>query len=296
MKNIGDLKLNQIYNMDCLEGMKLLPDASIDCIICDLPYGTTACKWDTIIPLQDFIEVGKKRCSLENYLIYAYQHGIAYNQAMEYFDKHKQQGLWSEYKRLIKTNGAIVLFGSEPFSTALRQSNMEMYKYDWIWKKNTVDGFFNAKCRPLKTIENIMVFSKAQARAKGDNMIYYPQGLVEINKALKDTRKAGAGDEHQYYRDSTNNREYTQIYTNYPIEILEFARDKEKLHPTQKPVVLLEYLINTYTKPNEIILDNCMGSGSTAIAAINTGRSFIGFETNTKYYTQSLQRIEGVKK
>lgn len=242
--------------MDCLEGMKLITDKSIDCIICDLPYGTTSCKWDSVIPFEP---------------------------------------LWEQYKRIIKDSGAIVLFGSEPFSTELRHSNLKMYKYDWIWQKNTVDGFFNSKYRPLKTIENISVFSKKQARAKGDNMVYYPQGLIQINKKVIDKRKIDS-DGHNYHRNSLDNKEYIQEYTNYPTEILKFDKDIPKLHPTQKPVALIEYLIKTYTNEGDIVLDNCMGSGTTAIAAINTNRHFIGFELNKDYYDIANKRIEEKKK
>jgi site-specific DNA-methyltransferase (adenine-specific) len=281
---------NNIYNMDCMEGMQCIPDNSIDCIICDLPYGTTACKWDNLLPLNDYVLVKKKKYTKEDYLLFAFKNGLNFQDAINFFEKNKKLGLWSHYKRIIKDNGAIVLFGSEPFSTCLRNSNMEMYKYDWIWKKNTVDGFFNSKCRQLKTIENISVFSKKQARAKGDNMVYLPQGLVEVNSVHIDKRK-NIKDEHNYYRKSSDNREYVQQYKNYPIEILEFNRDTNKLHPTQKPVQLLEYLIKTYTHEGDVVLDNCMGSGSTAIACINTNRNYIGFELDVNYYNICLERI-----
>lgn len=240
---------------DCLELMKDIPDKSIDMILCDLPYGTTQCKWDNIISFEL---------------------------------------LWEQYNRIIKDNGAIVLFGSEPFSSKLRMSNLKNYKYDWIWKKNTVDGFLNAKCRPLKTIENICVFSKKQARAKGDNMKYYPQGLQPIFKKVKDNRKTNA-DGHKYYRESLKDNNYIQRHTNYPTETLIFNKDKEKLHPTQKPVALLEYLIKTYTNENEVVLDNCMGSGSTGIACINTNRNFIGIELDEKYFNIAKERINNAK-
>ena len=288
---IKKIELNTIYNMDCLKGMALISDKSIDCIICDLPYGTTACGFDTIIPLNDYVVIGRKKYDREKYVQYAYSHNISYQSAVEYFNTNKQLGLWSHYKRIIRDDGAIVLFGAEPFSTMLRNSNMEMYKYDWIWKKNTVDGFFNSKCRPLKTIENISVFSKKQARAKGDNMRYFPQGLIEVNSVHKESRK-NTNDGHSYYRPGTEDKEYIQQYKNYPIEILEYKRDTDKLHPTQKPVALIEYLINTYTRPGETILDNCMGSGSTAIACINTGRNYIGFELDTNYFDASNHRIQ----
>lgn len=253
--------------------------------------GTTACKWDVIIPFNDYVLIGKKKMNYDAYLLYAYQKGIAFTDAVAFFERNKKLGLWSHYKRIIKDDGAIVLFGSEPFSTRLRNSNMEMYKYDWIWKKNTVDGFFNSKCRPLKTIENISVFSKKQARAKGDNMKYFPQGLIEVNSVHIDKRK-NVNDEHNYYRKSSDNKEYVQQYTNYPTEILEYNRDADKIHPTQKPVELIEYLIKTYTNEGETVLDNCMGSGTTAIACINTNRQFIGFELSEDYYNKATNRVK----
>lgn len=276
---------------DCLKLMKDIPDKSIDMILCDLPYGTTACKWDSIIPFNDYIIIEGKKLNLDELLLYSFKKNQSYKDAVDFFHKNKKLGLWSHYNRIIKSEGAIILFGSEPFSTALRNSNMEMYKYDWIWQKNTVDGFFNSKCRPLKTIENISVFSKKQASAKGDNMVYYPQGLIQIDKKVINKRK-NDGDGHNYHRNSLDNKEYIQKYTNYPTEILTFDRDVPKSHPTQKPVALLEYLIKTYTNDNETVLDNCMGSGSTGVACVNTNRNFIGMELDEKYFNIAKERIE----
>ena len=235
------IELNKIYNEDCLEGMKRIPDGSVDMILCDLPYGTTACKWDTIIPFEP---------------------------------------LWGQYKRIIKDDGAIVLFGSEPFSSKLRMSNLKLYKYDWIWNKTTFANQMCAKFQPLKIQENISVFSKKKH-------IYHPQGLIEINKITKQGSKItdnnGGG---------VRKTEYFQQYTNYPRNILEFKLDKQKLHSTQKPVALFEYLIKTYTNENETVLDNCMGSGTTAVAAINTNRKFIGFELDKHYCDIANERIQ----
>ena len=234
------IELNKIYNEDCLEGMKRIPDGSVDMILCDLPYGTTACKWDTVIPFEP---------------------------------------LWAEYERIIKDNGAIVLFGSEPFSSKLRISNLKHYKYDWIWNKTTFANQMCAKFQPLKIQENISVFSKKKH-------IYHPQGLIEINKITKQgsriTDNNGGG---------RRKTEYFQQYTNYPRNILEFKLDKEKLHSTQKPVALFEYLIKTYTNEGETVLDNCMGSGTTAIACINTNRNYIGFELDKHYCEIANERI-----
>ena len=227
-----DMKIGNCQLMfgDCLERMKEIPDGSIDMILCDLPYGTTACKWDIIIP----------------------------------FDK-----LWEQYKRIIKDNGAIVLFGSEPFSSKLRMSNLKMYKYDWIYVKSQAQNFLNAKKQPLRNNETISVFYKKQCT-------YNPQ--MRKGKPYKCTSgrssKSISNDEN-----ITNGGHLTQNYgTRYPLSVMNKFNIETGLHPTQKPVALLEYLINTYSNGGELILDNCMGSGSTGVAAVNTDRKFIGIE------------------
>jgi len=245
-----DLPVNQIICGDCLEVMPLLPDKSIDMILCDLPYGTTACKWDTIIPFEP---------------------------------------LWKQYERVIKDNGAIVLFGTEPFSSYLRTSNINLYKYDWKWRKNKVGNVFNCKNSPLKIYEDIIVFSKGSI-ANGAKLMmqYYPQGLIECN--ANRSNKRTSLDTTIGHRPSRQN-DYNQKFTNYPLNILEF-NSETGFHPTQKPVALFEYLIRTYTNEGEIVLDNCIGSGTTAIAALNTGRFFIGIEKEPKYVEIARQRLE----
>ena len=228
----------QLLNGDCLQLMKQIPNKSIDMILCDLPYGTTACKWDSVIPFEP---------------------------------------LWEQYKRIIKDNGAIVLFGSQPFTTELNHSNLKMFRYEWIWIKNNSTGFQLANKRPLKKHEIISVFYRKQPT-------YNPQGLQVYGKINK---RKSTGDNWS----EMNNNEYIQRFTNYPTQILEFGYDKEKLHPTQKPVALLEYLIRTYTNEDDIILDNCMGSGSTGVACVNTGREFIGIELDENYYNIAKNRI-----
>jgi len=235
--------------MDCLEGMKLMADASVDMILCDLPYGTTACPWDAVIPFEP---------------------------------------LWEAYKRIIKPNGAIVLTASQPFTTALIASNMTWFKYCWVWEKNRVGGIFNAKNMPLKSHEDIVVFSDGTtANGSDSRMPYYPQGLIETNRVGTNRKRSG--------KDTIGNRpsrsgHYVQTATGYPRTVLQF--DSEcGLHPTQKPVPLFEYLIRTYTNPGELVLDNCMGSGTTAVACINTGRDYIGFELDSEYYVKAHERI-----
>ena len=228
---------------DCLELMKSIPDASVDMIMCDLPYGTTACKWDTIIP----------------------------------FD-----ALWEQYKRICK--GAIVLTSSQPFTTKLIASNIKNFKYCWVWEKQQGTNFQFAKKQPLKIHEDICVFDF-------NKFIYNPQNLkkLEIPIIKSNIKKSG----NLKHINSLNKRtEYLQEFSNYPRSILQFNHDKLKIHPTQKPVALMEYLINTYTNEGMTVLDNCMGSGTTGIACINTNRNFIGMEMDETYFDLAKNRIE----
>lgn len=230
----------RLLHGDCLELMKDIPDGSVDMILCDLPYGTTACKWDTVIPFEP---------------------------------------LWEQYNRNIKDNGAIVLFGSEPFSTELRHSNLKMFRYDWIWEKEQGANFMLCKYQPYKVHETISVFSKTRH-------LYFPQ---MTNGKPYTSGKGTSGD-------ITGNVPKVQTKnegTRYPRSVQYFTTDKAKgsKHPTQKPVALLEYLIKTYTNPGEVVLDNCMGSGSTGVACMNTGRHFIGIELDDKYFGIAKQRI-----
>ena len=231
------MQLNKIYNEECIEGMKKLPDKSIDMILCDLPYGTTKNKWDVVIDLDE---------------------------------------LWEQYTRIIKDNSAIVLTAQTPFDKVLGASNIKMLKYEWIWEKPNATGFLNARKMPLKKHENILVFYKKLPT-------YNPQGLIPYNKIVK------RGSNSSNY--GTSNKENFQEFTNYPKSILQFGYDKEKIHPTQKPVELFEYLIQTYSNEGDVVLDNCMGSGTTAVACIRSDRNYIGFEQDTNYFEKSLIRI-----
>jgi DNA modification methylase len=231
----------QLHHGDCLKIMPSMPDKSIDMILCDPPYGSTACKWDVVIPFEP---------------------------------------LWKEYKRIIKDRGCIALFGSEPFSSHLRISNIKDYKYDWVWKKNRATGVLNAKRQPLRNIEQICVFNVIE---------YFPQNLLEVNIPSRNSKK-----DYDNYGSGTC-KKYIQQYTNYPTQVLEFNSVQRTIHSTQKPVSLLEYLIKTYTLENETVLDNCMGSGSTGVACINTNRNFIGMEKEKKYFEIAKKRIEEAK-
>lgn len=244
--------------MDCLEGMKYIDDKSIDMILCDLPYGTTACQWDTVIPFEL---------------------------------------LWEHYERIIKDNGAIVLFGSQPFTSELIHSNLKLFKYEWIWhKKRFNSGFAHAKNKPLKKHENIVVFSFGTTIHKSQSvnrMVYNPQGLQPTVRKRKTYSNTDVS-----FGKRPSHGDTLQKYTNYPQSIIEFDLSEHDLvnnkpmHPTQKPVELCEYLIKTYTNEGDLVLDNCMGSGTTAVACINTNRNYIGFELDSKYYNIANKRIQ----
>lgn len=240
------IELNKIYNEDCLEGMKRIPDKSVDMILCDLPYGTTACKWDEVIP----------------------------------FDL-----LWEQYKRIIKDNGAIVLTASQPFTTKLISSNMEMYKYNLVWEKPQGVDPFMARKRPLNNMEDIAIFYKKQP-------VYNPQ--YEKGKPYKVERDKKA---RRYEITNAIMKPTTTINDGkrLPKRILKFNQERG-YHPTQKPVPLFEYLIKTYTNEGETVLDNCMGSGTTAIACLNANRNFIGFELDKGYFDIANERIEKHKR
>jgi site-specific DNA-methyltransferase (adenine-specific) len=256
-KNIKEFKKEVVgnavlFNEDCLKVMPEIADKSIDMILCDLPYGTTACKWDTIIP----------------------------------FDK-----LWEQYERIIKDNGAIVLFGSEPFSSLLRTSNLKIYKYDWYWLKNKPQGFLNAKKMPLKNYETISIFYK-------NTPTYKPQGLIKIDKVVKNTGTKNItslkenGDKTSA-NNAIKNVFYKQEFTNYPTQTLEFSNSSGKgnLHPTQKPLELIEYLIKTYTNEGDLVLDNTFGSNTTGLGCKNLNRKYIGIEMEEKYFNIGVERI-----
>jgi site-specific DNA-methyltransferase (adenine-specific) len=198
--------------------------------------------------------------------------------------------LWDQYERIIKDNGAIVLTATEPFSSYLRLSNIKLYKYDWKWIKSKVGNFLNCKNSPMKKYEDIVVFSKGNVANRSKILMqYHPQGLVEINKQCNNFKKSRNGTTIE--ERPSRQKDYVQKYTGYPNNILEF-KSEDGLHPTQKPIGLLEYLIKTYTSEGEIVLDNCAGSFSTGIACINTGRKFIGYELEEKYFEVGKKRLE----
>ena len=199
------------------------------------------------------------------------------------------------YKRIIKDNRAIVLFTAEPFASQLITSNLKWFKYNWVWIKNNAVGFVNAKLKPMNKHETISVFSNGKtSNGNKNNMLYNPQGLLPFNKIARSGNKKGK--DNTYWRPSlksSNGEEYIQEWTNYPTTVLEFDKVSKAIHPTQKPVPLLEYLIKTYSNEGELVLDNCMGSGSTGVAAKNTNRNFIGIELNEEYFKIAENRIRG---
>lgn len=277
---------------DCLEKMKNISDKSIDMILCDLPYGTTRIKWDTIIPLEDFISVyiNKKRVNIsrENWLLYNINKLKEYDidKINKYFETNKKEGLWSIYNRIIKDNGVIVLFAQTPFDKVLGCSNLKMLRYEWIWEKTQATGFLNANKMPLKAHENILVFYKKLPT-------YNPQKTQGHTPIHSYTKYISTQNNTELYGEMKEEISGGGETDRFPRSVQIFASDKQKehLHPTQKPIALLEYLIKTYTNENEIILDNCMGSGSTGIACLNTNRNFIGIEKDEKYFNIAKKRI-----
>ena len=234
---------------DCLERMKEIPDNSIDCIITDLPYGTTKCKWDVLIP----------------------------------FDE-----MWEQVNRIIKENGAVCLFGSEPFSSALRLSNVKNYKYDWVWDKVTARGHLVAKKRPMQQTENISVFQSKKAHSYYPQMIDRPKDKIEVRKTREYGRTEIMGGKKSVLKEKV----YDQWYPKNIIQVSNANSSNKSVHPTQKPIELLEYLIKTYTLEGETVLDFTMGSGSTGVACKNLKRSFIGIEKDKEYFRIAKQRIK----
>lgn len=251
----------ELWLGDCLNLMKNIPDKSVDMVLCDLPYGTSASSWDKQLPMEK---------------------------------------LWIEYKRVIKQNRAIVLFAQQPFTSLLITSNIQMWKYNWVWEKDNGTNFMNSHYCPLKITEDICVFGTGATSfvKNGENLIYNPQytegkpyciigGNQKSNSAVVRGGKGGREITSGYKTESDGKR--------YPKNLIKFNRDREKLHPTQKPVALCEYLIQTYTNEGDLVLDNCMGSGSTGVACKNLNRRFIGIEKDEEYFKIAENRIKGEK-
>lgn len=232
-----------LVNGDCLDVMGAIPDGSVDLILCDLPYGTTACAWDAVIPFEP---------------------------------------LWDHYRRVLKPDGAAVLTASQPFTTALIASNLKDYRYNWVWEKAQGTGFGNAKKMPLKAHEDVCVFYRKLPT-------YNPQGLVPQRKERAPETKSGG---ESLGKNGLNGKPFVQEFTNWPKSVVKFSRDGGKVHPTQKPVSLMEYLVRTYTNEDGLVLDNTMGSGTTGVACVNANRRFIGIEKDSGYFDIAKGRLE----
>lgn len=241
------------FHADTFEAMEKLADHSIDLLLVDLPYGTTACPWDSVIPL----------------------------------DK-----LWKEYNRIVKPNKAMVFTASQPFTTTLIASNIKDFKYEWIWVKNRPTNFAHAKNKPMKKHENVLVFSggtTVHVSQSVNRMPYNPQGLIDIDEVLVIKKKSEKTD--VMFSDRPGHKEFSRNKTGYPHSLLEFSTDQLGIHPTAKPVALFEYLIRTYSEEGDIVLDNTAGSGTTAIAAINANRKWICIEKDETYYNKAIHRL-----
>ena len=239
----------QLYQGDCLEVMKNIPDKSVDLVLTDPPYGTTACKWDSVIPLEP---------------------------------------MWKELKRITKDNAAIVMTAVDPFTCILGSSNIKDLKYKWIWNKTRATGHLNAKKMPMKNIEDILVFYSHQPT-------YNPQGLVEVDRTVHNSKshslRGKTTDPTSTVSGGIRFEAYKQTATNYPRQLLQFASEGSTVHPTQKPVALMEYLIKTYSNEGMSVLDFTMGSGTTGVAAKNLNRNFIGIEMDEGYFKIASSRI-----
>lgn len=243
--------LDTVHHTDLLTLCNALPSQSVDMILCDLPYGTTACTWDEIIPFEP---------------------------------------MWAAFKRVIKPRGAIVLTASQPFTSRLISSNLDMFKYSWVWEKSNVTDVFNASMRPLKKHEDIAVFSfGGAATGSSISMAYFPQGLQPIHKVK--TNHSVGGNVYGTRPSRANGSTHIQEWTNYPKSVLYFPTKNETEHETEKPVALFEYLIRTYTQPGELVLDPCVGSGTTAVAARQTGRHYICGDSSAEYVATARKRL-----
>lgn len=251
----GSIKLNSLINGDCLEIMPHIEDSSVDLILCDLPYGSTKCSWDIIIDLDE---------------------------------------LWRHYNRIIKPNGAILLFAQTPFDKVLGMSNIKNLKYEWIWEKTQATGHLNAKKMPMKSHENILVFYKKMPTYNPIKTYGHVRKVssAQSRKKSLEKRTERYGEDYIYGKENIN--ETYDSTERYPRSVLKFKSDKQKvsLHPTQKPLDLCEYFIRTYTNEGDVVLDNCAGSFTTILGAMNTNRKFIGIEMDSKYFEIGIKRLE----
>lgn len=274
---------------DFLEKIQEVENNSIDLILTDPPYGVTQCKWDSIIPLEDFILTKNKNKdviqTLQEFLQSCFINGLDFNASYNYFQENKQMGMWSHLKRVSKEKSTICLFGTDPFSSKLISSNFDAYKYDWFWKKNKSTNFLNAKKQPLRNVERISVFNSGN---------YFPiksTGHKPVNSFTKNTSDGSTlGKTKIGFKGGGSTERYPNQTLEFPVVNNDHSSEV-KIHPSQKPVDLLKYLIQTYTKEGDIVLDFTFGSGSTAIACIETNRKFIGIEKDPNYFQLAEKRI-----
>ena len=242
----------KLYNGDCLEIMKDIPNNSINLICVDLPYGSTELTWDKHINFKD---------------------------------------MWDNFNRILSIKGNIVLFSTQPFTTKLINSNPSMFRYEIIWIKSRPTGFANANYRPMRKHENILVFTKSSTSTAGNiHANYNPQGLIVKERKIKRSSRGYQGERNN------SKDEYISKYTNYPTTIWEFASEGKTIHPTQKPITLMEEIVKTFSNEEDLVLDCCMGSGSTGVACLNTNRKFIGIELDENYFNIAKKRIEDTEK
>ena len=266
--------------------MKRIDDKSIDAIIVDLPYGQTARnKWDSVIPFNDYVIFKDKIAFWKDFIILTYYLGWDYKTSSEYWNDNKKDGLWTHYERIIKDNGAIILFANGMFTADLMQSNRKMWRYNLIWQKTQPTGFLNAKRMPLRSHEDICIFYKKPP-------IYNPQMTTgHVRKVSKAEHKVNCKQSLDYGETGLTTYDSTE---RYPKSVWTFAKDIQKsaIHPTQKPVALIEELLKTYTNPGDLALDNTAGSMTLAIAALNTGRNYICIEKDKEIFDVGKNRVE----
>lgn len=285
--------INKTHLGDCLVLMKQIPDNSIDMVLCDLPYGTTKCKWDIIIPLNKHIYISEDKYLYEkDYILYALKNNIVntYNDAVNLFKQNAVNGLWDEYNRIVKNNGAILLFSQTPFDKELGSSNIENLRYEWIWEKTQATGFLNAKKMPLKAHENVLVFYKSLPT-------YNPIKTTGHKPINKYTKKASVQNKTEVYGLVKNDISGGGETDRFPRSVQIFSSDKQKnklngtIHSTQKPLELCKYFIKTYTNEGDLVLDNTAGSGTTGLACIETNRNYIMMEKDEVEYNKARKRL-----
>lgn len=293
------IPINSVINADCLEVFDKIADASIDMILTDLPYGTTACKWDTVIEFNDYIlyDDGKRtrKIGLNESLSISHKKGLSYESTLAYFEQNKIKGLWTHYKRVLKPNGVVVLTASQPFTSVAVNSNLAWFRYDWTWDKVCGSNFLNLKNRPFKTHEDVLIFAPTA------NFVFNPERVKRCEYSLAIYPEGKAVDKsHMNY--SKTAEHYSANLKNcikldadgkkHPVSIIKFnSAEKARYtlkHPTKKPLGLFKYLIKTYTNAGALVLDNCAGSGTTGAGCIELGRDYILIEKDKTYFNDTI--------